>query len=154
MLRLPAVFALVVAGSAVAQAPKPLKVLFLGDTGHHKPADRYRQLEPVFAARGIEMTYTDKADVLADKTLAAYDALIIYANTTRITPEQEKALLDYVEGGKGFVPLHCASYSFLNSEKYIALVGAQFQRHGTGTFTTTNAAPDHPVMKGYKGFES
>ena len=146
MLRLPVLFGLLFAGSAVAQAPKPLKVLFLGDTGHHRPADRYRQLEPAFARRGIELTYTDKAEALSDKTLAAYDALIVYANTTRITPEQEKALAEFVEGGKGFVPLHCASYCFLNSPKYIDLVGAQFLRHGTGTFTTTVADPDHPVM--------
>jgi putative membrane-bound dehydrogenase-like protein len=154
MLRLSATVALLFAGMAVAQAPKPLKVLFLGDNGHHRPADRYRQLEPVFAKRGIELTYTEKMDALSDKTLAGYDALIIYANTTRISPEQEKALLDFVEGGKGFVPLHCASYCFLNSPKYIDLVGAQFLRHGTGTFTTTVGEPNHPIMKGYKGFES
>ncbi|HJZ90611.1 MAG TPA: PVC-type heme-binding CxxCH protein, partial [Gemmataceae bacterium] len=145
---------LLVAGTATAQPPKPLKVLFLGDNGHHKPADRYRQLEPVFAKRGIELVYTDKADALSDKTLASYDALVIYANATRMTPEQEKALLDFVEGGKGFVPLHCASYCFLNSPKYIDLVGAQFLRHGTGTFKTTPAAPDHPILKAFTGFES
>src|SRR5688500_10209466 len=121
MLRLVALLGLVLAVPAAAQAPKSLKVLFLGDNGHHRPADRYRQLEPVFAARGIELTYTDKVDALSDKTLAGYDALIVYANTTRISPEQEKALLDFVESGKGFVPLHCASYCFLNSQKYIDL---------------------------------
>jgi putative membrane-bound dehydrogenase-like protein len=139
---------------AAAAEPKPLKVLFLGDEGHHKPADRFRQLEPVFAKRGIELVYTDKADALSAKTLAAYDALVVYANTTRISAEQEKALLEYVEGGKGFVPLHCASYCFLNSPKYIDLVGAQFLRHGTGTFKTTAATKDHPIMKGFEPFES
>src|SRR5262245_22875488 len=151
---LAAVIGLLITAAATAESPKPLKVLFLGDNGHHKPAERYRQLEPVFAKRGIELIYTDKADALSDKTLAAYDALVIYANTTRITPEQEKALLDFVAGGKGFVPLHCASYCFLNSPKYIDLVGAQFLRHNTGTFKTTPAAPDHPILKGYTGFES
>src|SRR5262245_58729387 len=154
MLRLSALFGLLLALPAAAQAPKPLKVLFLGGNGHHRPADRYRQLEPVFAARGIELTYTDKADALSDKTLSGYDALIVYANTTRITPEQEKALLDFVDGGKGFIPLHCASYCFLNSPQYIDLVGAQFLRHGTGTFRTVIAERDHPIMKGFRGFES
>jgi putative membrane-bound dehydrogenase-like protein len=153
MLRLFVLLGLIFTAPVAAQAPKPLKVLFLGDNGHHRPAERYRQLEPVFAGRGIELVYTDKADVLAEKTLAPYDALIVYANTTRISPEQEKALLDFVEGGKGFVPLHCASYCFLNSPKYIALVGAQFLRHGTGTFKTTSAG-EHPILKGFVGFES
>jgi putative membrane-bound dehydrogenase-like protein len=137
-----------------AKEPKPIRLLFLGDHGHHRPEDRYRQLQPVMAPRGIDITYTDRADALNPKTLSGYDGLIIYANTTRITREQEKALLDFVEGGKGFIPLHCASYCFLNSPRYIDLVGAQFLRHGTATFRTTIAQPDHPVMKGFKGFES
>ena len=49
--------------------------------------------------------------------------------------------------GGGFVPVHCASYCFLNSPKYIELVGAQFQTHGTGVFKETIVKPDHPVMK-------
>src|SRR5262245_53534497 len=82
---------------------KVIKVLFLGDNGHHRPAERFRQLQPVLAKRGIDLTYTDKVEALNPQLLAGYDALVIYANTTRITPEQEKALLDFVEGGKGFI---------------------------------------------------
>src|SRR5436309_13850023 len=91
----------------VADTPRPIKPLFLGDNGHHRPAERFRQLQPVLAARGIDLTYTDKVEALNPKTLASYDGLVIYANTTAITPEQEKALLDFVESGKGFIPLHC-----------------------------------------------
>jgi putative membrane-bound dehydrogenase-like protein len=137
-----------------AEEPKTLKLLFLGDEGHHLPAERFRQLQPVLAKRGIDLTYTDKVEALNPALLAKYDGLIIYANTTRITPEQEKALLDFVAGGKGFIPLHCASYCFLNSPKYIELVGAQFQRHETGIFRTTIPDPNHPIMKGFGGFES
>jgi putative membrane-bound dehydrogenase-like protein len=140
--------------AARADEAKPIKLLFLGDHGHHQPAERFRQLQPVLAKRGIDLTYTDKVADLNSQHLADYDGLIIYANTTKIAPEQEKALLDFVEGGKGCVPLHCASYCFLNSPRYIELVGAQFLRHGTGTFRTTIAQPDHPIMKGFKGFES
>ena len=75
-----------------------LTLLFLGDAGHHKPAERFRQLAPAFADRGIELVYTESADSLNPATLAKYDGLILYANTTKITPEQESALLDFVEG--------------------------------------------------------
>ena len=135
-------------------ADPAVKILFLGDAGHHKPVERFRQLQPAFDKRGIELVYTDKLDVLDAKTLAPYDGLMIYANQTKITPEQEQALLDYVAGGKGLIPLHCASYCFLNSPKYIDLVGAQFQKHGTGTFRTTLAEVKHPIIDGYKPFES
>ncbi|HZN35636.1 MAG TPA: PVC-type heme-binding CxxCH protein [Pirellulaceae bacterium] len=137
-----------------AHSAEPLKLLFLGDTGHHQPAARFRQLAPAMKERGIELTYTDKMDDIDAENLGKYAGLVIYANTTRISPEQEQALLDYVAGGKGLIPLHCASYCFLNSPKYIELVGAQFQRHGTGTFRTILAEAEHPIMKGFGGFES
>src|SRR5579864_2257313 len=137
-----------------AQTPPALKILFLGDNGHHRPADRFRDLQPVMAKRNIDITYTDKPDALDPKILSKYDGLIVYANIDEISPSQEKALLDFVEGGKGFIPLHCASYCFRNSQKYVDLVGAQFKSHNTGTFRTTIANPDHPVMKGFGGFSS
>jgi type 1 glutamine amidotransferase len=135
-------------------ATPPLRVLFLGDQGHHQPADRAAQIIPVLAGRGIDVKYTEKLDDLNPETLAKFDALLIYANSTQITPSQEKALLDYVEGGGGFVPLHCASYCFLNSPRYIALVGAQFQRHGTGEFDTKIVDPAHPIMHGIEPFRT
>src|SRR5262249_19562823 len=126
--------ALVLGGSTAAD--RPISVLFLGDRGHHRPEDRARQLSPVLYDRGIEVTYTEKLADLNPETLARYDALLVYANIDRIEPAQEKALLDYVAAGGGFVPLHCASYCFRNSPAYVALVGAQFLRHGTGEFET------------------
>jgi len=140
--------------TTVAGDAEPIRVLFLGDNGHHKPAARFKQLQPVTKKRGIDITYTDKVGDLNAKTLAKYDGLLIYANITRISPAQEKALLEFVENGKGLIALHCASYCFLNSTKYIALVGAQFRRHGTGTFGTTIADSKHPVVKGFSGFRS
>ena len=127
---------------------KPLSVLFLGDRGAHRPADRFEQLAPVLAGRGIELTYTEKVSDLNAETLGKYDALVIYANTTQISKDQEKALLDYVAGGGGFVPLHCASFCFLNSPEYIALVGAQFQKHGTGAVRDDGRRPRSPDHQG------
>jgi putative membrane-bound dehydrogenase-like protein len=134
--------------------PRRLQLLFLGDQEHHRPAERFRQLQPVLAKRGIDLTYTDQVESLNPNKLAGYDGLVIYANITHLSTTQEKALLDFVEGGKGLIALHCASYCFLNSPQYIALVGGQFLRHGTGTFRTVIAEPDHPVMRGFRGFES
>ena len=64
-----------------------------------------------------------------------------------------KAILDYVEGGKGFIPLHCASFCFTNDEDYIKLVGAQFRSHTTGVFRTRTTKSDHPIMQGCDSFE-
>jgi len=79
------IVALATTSAALAAEPAKLKVLFLGDKGHHKPADRFKQLEPLFAKRGIELVYTEKLEDLNEKTLAGYDALMVYANTVKIS---------------------------------------------------------------------
>jgi putative membrane-bound dehydrogenase-like protein len=135
--------------------PAPLKVLFLGDQGHHRPSERAAQLIPVMAGRGIDVTYTeDVGKALDPVTLQEYDALIVYANIEAIAPEHERALLDYVAGGGGFVPIHCASYCFLNSPAYVELVGAQFLGHGTGEFETEIVDPSHAIMDGFEPFRT
>ncbi len=148
---------LLAAGSTAAPpaAGKPLSVLFLGDkVGHHRPADRAAQLIPVLAMRGINVTYSEKLSDLNPANLAQYDVLLIYANAEKIEPDQEKALVEYVENGGGLAPIHCASYCFLNSPKYIALVGAQFKSHGTGEFDTKVVDADHPITRGLEAFRT
>jgi hypothetical protein len=81
--------------SAEAAGPPQIKVLFLGDKGHHKPADRFKQLKPELEARGVALTYTEDLNDLSAPKLAPYAALIIYANQTAISPEQEKALREF-----------------------------------------------------------
>jgi putative membrane-bound dehydrogenase-like protein len=135
-------------------AAEPVKVLFLGDQGHHRPIELSKVLIPALGARGIAVTYTEKLDDLNAANLAHYQALLLYANIDSITPEAEKALLDYVNGGGGFVPVHCASYCFRNSEPVVALIGGQFLRHGTEVFTAKVIAPDHPAVRGFVPFAS
>jgi len=137
-----------------ASEARRLEVLFLGDNGHHRPAERIPQIMQGLGPRGINFTYTANPDCLHDGTLEKFDALMIYANIGKITEEQEKGILSYVYGGGAFLPIHCASYCFLNSIQYVKLVGAQFKSHGTGTFTTKIEKPAHPLMKGFNGFET
>ena len=152
---LAALFALI---SVLAFRPgvsaREVSLLFLGDNGHHRPAERFAQLQPVLAARGVRMTYTDRMSDVNSENLAKYDGLVVYANIDNIDPPQEQAVLDYVASGHGFIPLHCATYCFRNSDQIVALMGAQFQRHGTGVFRTELSEPEHPIMKGFEGFES
>jgi len=144
-----------VSGGAEDATPEPIRVLFLGDQGHHQPSSRAAQFLPVMAGRGIDVTYTEAVEEALDpETLSDYDVLLIYANIERIEPERIDALRSYVENGGGFAPIHCASYCFLNSPDYIELVGAQFLRHGTGEFETEIVAPEHPIMDGFEPFRT
>lgn len=149
-------FVLLQSSIHAADAPAQLRLLFLGDSGPHRPAARAEKFIPTMAARGLAITYTDDVRALNPGRLAEFDGLILYANIDSIMPEQAEALLQYVASGKGFIPLHCASYCFRNNDDIVGLIGAQFQRHGTGVFRATpaEAAASHALMKGYRGFES
>ncbi|MFM8284888.1 MAG: PVC-type heme-binding CxxCH protein [Planctomycetaceae bacterium] len=139
---------------AVAGHATPLRVLLLGDRGHHEPARRFTQLQPVLAPRGIEIVFSERLEDLDRAVLAGYDVVAVYANIDELPADREAALLDFVRGGKGLVALHCASYCFRNSPAWIDLVGAQFQKHGAGEFRVETVAPDHPLMRGFQGFAS
>src|SRR5690349_24896287 len=93
--------------SSGARKGRTIEVLFLGHNSTHHDSARF---EPMLAnaieSEGFHFTYTPDPNQLNAANLAKYDALLIYANHTTITPEQEKALLDFVNAGKGFLPIH------------------------------------------------
>jgi len=143
---------LLLSASVFAQTGKRLEVLFLGDKGHHKPMERIPSLMAALGPKGINFTYTDDLADLNPQTLAKYDALMVFANWNEIDAAAEKALLDFVASGKGFLPIHCASYCFRNSDAYVKLVGGQFWRHTMDSVTTQTVQGEHPIMQGLKSF--
>src|SRR5207244_744866 len=97
------------ASGFVAQATEltpSIRVLFLGDNDHHHPQDRFKQLQPVLAQRGIKLEYTASLDDLTRSKLAGFDGLLIYANHPKISPAQEQALIDFIEQGGGLAAIH------------------------------------------------
>src|SRR5690625_57941 len=136
-----------------------LKVLFLGDDAGHEPAVRLRDIARPMLDRGIELFYTSELEDIHLGNLRRYDAVLFYANYhephyPQTDPQMIADLVQYVEEGGGFVPVHSASGNFRDSDEYIALLGGAFASHGVGTFSTRIAEPDHPVMKGFTGFAS
>jgi putative membrane-bound dehydrogenase-like protein len=126
--------------------PQRIEVLFLGDRGHHEPAARAQQVLPELRTRGIDLFYDESLEALTPQNLAKYDALLVYANHDRGEARHVKAIVDYVERGGALVALHCASYCFIESPEWIALVGAQFQSHGAEVFRETFVAPAHALL--------
>jgi putative membrane-bound dehydrogenase-like protein len=142
---------LAITGNATAA---DLKLLFMGDNGHHRPVDMFHKIAPVLEKRSIDMKYTDRMEDLTPETLAGFDGLVLYANIDRIEDEQAKAVLNYVAGGKAFVPIHCATYCWRNNPEIVKLMGGQFQKHGAQVFGIQISESTHPVMKGFSGFTS
>lgn len=135
--------------------PRKIELLFLGhEIEHHNSRGYFPILASALTKEGINITYTEKPSDLNSANLDKYDVLIIYANHEEINKNEEKALLDFVKGGKAFIPIHSASFCFKNSPEYIDLVGAQFMSHETGTFTAEIVNKEHNVTKDLEPFET
>ncbi|MDB5155434.1 MAG: dehydrogenase [Mucilaginibacter sp.] len=133
--------------------PRRLEILFLGHTATHHLSDKFAEIvQQSFFKDGINITYTTNPDDLNETTLSKYDGLMVYANYDTISKSQEKALLQFVKSGKGFIPVHCASYCFRNSDEVVKMIGGQFSTHKTDTFTMVVVDKKHPVMKGVNAF--
>src|SRR6516225_6372215 len=74
-----------------------LSVLFLGDDGHHRPEVMAKIITPVLAKAGIRVNFTKKVEALTPAGLARFDVIAIFRDSGRLPPEQEAALLDFVE---------------------------------------------------------
>jgi putative membrane-bound dehydrogenase-like protein len=136
-----------------APAPRRLELLFLGHKSKHHDSEKLADLftKEYFKA-GINITYTTEPNDLNDATLQPYDGLILYANYDTISQSQASALLNFVRSGKGFIPLHSASFCFRNSPEVVEMIGGQFKSHRFDTFSTVIVKPEHPVMKGITPF--
>ncbi|MDO6604772.1 PVC-type heme-binding CxxCH protein [Arenibacter palladensis] len=135
--------------------PRRIEMLFLGHALEHHNSRVYMPiLASALTQSGINITYTEAVEDLNPENLALYDGVIIYANHENRFPEQEKALLDYVAAGHAFLPIHCASFCFNESEEYVDLVGGQFKTHGTDTFTAKIVDKSHPIMQNFEEFST
>jgi type 1 glutamine amidotransferase len=152
---------LLVLGALVSQAsseeadPTNLHVLFLGHASpHHNSNLYYPILREALTSKGVDFEYATTVDSLNTDNLKKFDAVLLYANHGKISPEQFSALNEFVESGHGFVPVHCASACFGNNADFIKLVGGRFKSHKSGIFRASIVQPDHPVMAGFSEFET
>src|SRR5690606_4977022 len=138
-----------VLGCAEDNKPRRLELFFLGhDSKHHDSELLADILSKEYFADGINITYSIDPDYLTRPYFNNFDALILYAIKDTISAAQEKALLYYVNSGKGYINIHSASYCFRNSEDVVDLIDWQFKSHRGSSFSSKIIKPDHPVMKG------
>lgn len=135
--------------------PRRVEILVLGhESEHHNSEKLMLHLGTPLFQKGINLTYTTDVNDLNESVLNNYDGLLIYANHDSISSSQEKALKDFVQGGKALIPIHSASWCFRNSDWFVKTVGGQFSTHGTGRFTATITDAAHPIMQGVEEFET
>ena len=136
-----------------ASNARRLEILFLGHKSKHHDSEKLADiLTKEYFKDGINISYTTDPDDLNTANLSHYDGLIVYANHDSISASQEAALLAYVKSGKGFIPLHSASFCFRNSPEVVDLIGGQFKSHRYDSFPAVITQPEHPVMKSVPSF--
>ncbi|MGH2622989.1 MAG: PVC-type heme-binding CxxCH protein, partial [Sphingobacterium sp.] len=145
--------ALSVWGCQENNKPRRLELFFLGhDSKHHDSEMLADILSKEYFADGINITYSNDPEDLKREDLHLFDGLILYANHDTISESQAKALLDYVASGKGFIPIHSASFCFRNSDEVVNLIGGQFKSHEGGSFGAEIIKPEHQAMQGLSSF--
>jgi putative membrane-bound dehydrogenase-like protein len=135
----------------------PIRVLFLGhESKLHNSNEYYPVLSESFGRDAIYFDYvTSVNQALGDADyLNHFDALLLYANHPKLTSVQWKNLLSFVRSGKGFIPIHCASWCFSNIPGYDQLVGGRFKSHQGAVFSPKVVKRNHPAVQGVGKLEA
>ena len=97
----------------------------------------YHPFKPCGKILADFLTSTAGYDVVATEDrkkftkLDGFDAVVIYTQGGKLTPAQERGLLNFVKGGGGLVGIHCANDSFTENAGYMEMIGSQFAGHGS-----------------------
>ncbi len=145
-------------------APPPLRLLILTGRNNHN----WRRTTPPLVrmyrnSARFRVDLTEDPTVCTAEFLDQYDVIVSNwsawpnVNDRPWGPAVEKAFLDFIANGKGFVLFHAASATFHNWPEYQRIVGATWKRGTTGhgrihTFKVTVFDPNHPVTAAVPDF--
>ena len=98
---------------------------------------------------------TKEMTAFTPENLKRFDA-VLFLSTTRLdpSPEQRKALLEFVRSGKGIIGIHAASDNFYTWEVGAKMMGGLFCGHPWRAGCTVKVKldePDHPINKCFHG---
>lgn len=118
-------------GSGVA----PLRVLMVTATAgfrHDSISSAVAAMRTIGSTSGeFTVTQTEDLNLLSQASLGGFD-VVMFALTSgelALSADQKRALVGFVEGGKGFVGVHSATDTLYEWTEYERLVGAYFRDH-------------------------
>ncbi|MCX5758382.1 MAG: ThuA domain-containing protein, partial [Candidatus Hydrogenedentes bacterium] len=157
------IVALVACGSAVAK-DTPLRALIFSGMNNHDWRSTTPELEAMFKAcpRFGTLDVTDNPGQCDAATLARYDVIVSnwtpYPKTAREWPEAtEKAFLDFMNKGGGFVVFHASACTFQEWPAFQQIIGLTWEEKKTsharyGTFKVAVRDATHPIACGLSDF--
>ncbi|MFO1020485.1 MAG: ThuA domain-containing protein [Planctomycetales bacterium] len=164
---LPVVLLLTTAGYApslpAAEPPHvspehPLKICLISGSGEYESAKsmpKFKQaLEDKYHIKCTLLLAEDKGDKLPGlEDLDKADLVVLFTRRLKVSPEELKPLLRFVESKKPIIGIRTASHGFQNYLQFDKdIMGGNYKGHlGTGTHTLISripAAASHPLLKG------
>ncbi len=148
----------------LAADEKPKKILFFTkSSGYQHSVVKRNGKDLAFAekilidtgkAKGFDVVASKDGGLFTSEKLDEFDAFVFYTTGDLATAGTDKqppmpqggkqALLDAVNGGKGFVGIHCATDTFHGTgdeiDPYIKMIGGEFVRHGQQQDSTCHLA--------------
>jgi putative membrane-bound dehydrogenase-like protein len=143
--------------SPAAERQGPIRVLFVGHESEAHNSGAYAPLLMQALGRDaiwFDYVVTPEAAFGDAVFLDRFDAVLLYANHAQIDPAHWENLKSFIEDGRGFVPVHCASWCFQNIPEFDQVVGGRFAHHKSAVFRPKTIAPDHEAIKDAPGFEA
>jgi len=136
---------------------KKKKALFVwGGWEGHEPKQCVDIFAPWLEKQGFEVEISHTLDAYLDaQKMRSLDLIVQVFTMGRITPEQEKALLEAVKSGVGLAGWHGGlADSFRGNTAYQFMVGGQWVAHPGGIidYEVHIAAPKDPIMAGLSDF--
>ncbi len=139
-------------------------LVLIGDEPH-EPGHIEDGLRPIFEGSGVVPHFAVDVRALSATNLAAVPLLVILRDglmrsfrgnrkhSQWITPEQESAVVAFVERGGGFLNLHNSMGEYPDNGPYLQLVGGRYLGHGPlERFQVELVDPAHPVVRGVTPF--
>ena len=141
----------------------PVKVLILTGSNNHEWVKTTSYLKIIYSETGLfSVDITEKPDTLKLFDFMPYDVVVSNWNSfpktnLRWPDVTEKALLDYIKKGGGFVTFHASSSAFYEWPEFKEIRAAEWLMdstwHGKNSVTRVIIENElHPVTKGMSGF--
>ncbi len=166
----------VIAELTVPQAPYTIEPFLAGDArpralavigdGPHEPGHLEPGLRRAFDAAGVAVRFAVDPRALSAENLKAVQLLVMLRDGMVwpegpqklprgwMTPDQERAIVDFVERGGGFFAVHNSTGLYPEGGPYLKLLGGTYNGHGPlERFRVRVLDPAHPITRGVTEYE-
>ncbi|MBI4601599.1 MAG: ThuA domain-containing protein [Planctomycetes bacterium] len=145
--------------------PRPRALALIGDR-YHDPEHLEAGLSRAFEAAGVAARFTVDVRALSAESLKPVRVLVILRDGMTwpegpekpyrvwMAPEQERAVVDFVESGGALLALHNSTGLYPEGGPYLKLLGGTYNGHGPlERFRVRVLDAAHPIVRGVAEYE-